>query len=119
MGPLDGLRIIEVAGELSCWAGKLCADMGADVVVVEPPGGHRMRTYEPFVDDEAGAERSLYWWNYNTSKRGVTLDLDSAEEIFQRSFDRYQMKNHPDQTKSQGRHDQRGDYQGDPRNSFH
>jgi benzylsuccinate CoA-transferase BbsE subunit len=79
-GPLDGLRVVELASEHAAWAGKLLADLGADVVVVEPPGGHPSRRYGPFLDDEAGPERSLFWWHYNTSKRGVVLDLDDADD---------------------------------------
>lgn len=72
---LEGLRVVELSSERSAWAGKLLADMGAEVIVVEPPGGDPMRSYEPFLDDVPGLERSLYWWHYNTSKLGVTLDL--------------------------------------------
>jgi crotonobetainyl-CoA:carnitine CoA-transferase CaiB-like acyl-CoA transferase len=57
------------------YAGKLLADLGADVTVVEPPGGSPQRTYGPFLDDEPGPDRSLWWWHYNTSKRGVVADL--------------------------------------------
>ena len=78
MGPLEGIRVIEVSHALCAWAGKLMADMGADVIVVEPQGGSAMRTYGPFADDVAGPENSLYWWHYNTSKRGVVLDRTSA-----------------------------------------
>ena len=77
MGPLDGVRVVELSHERGAWAGKLLADMGADVVVVEPPGGSAQRSYGPFLDDEPGHERSLWWWHYNTSKRGVVLDLDT------------------------------------------
>src|SRR5713226_2929476 len=76
---LTGLRVVELADELGMFAGKLLADMGADVVLVEPPGGHRTRLYEPFYHDEPNPERSLWFWYYNTSKRGVTLDLDTDE----------------------------------------
>ena len=79
MGPLDGIRVIEVSHPLCAWAGKLMADMGADVIVVEPPGGSPMRTYAPFADDVEGQENSLYWWHYNTSKRGVVLDRSSTQ----------------------------------------
>jgi len=71
---LAGIRVIELAHERGAFAGKLLADMGADVVVVEPPGGAAMRRHEPFVDDLPDPERSLTWWHYNTSKRGVVLD---------------------------------------------
>jgi benzylsuccinate CoA-transferase BbsE subunit len=77
-GPLDGIRVVEIASEHAAWAGKLLADLGADVIVVEPPGGHPSRAYGPFLDDEPGLERSLYWWHYNTSKRSVVLDLADA-----------------------------------------
>ena len=83
-GALSGLRVVEIAHERGAFAGKLLADMGAEVVVVEPPGGVAMRRYPPFADDEPGPERSLVWWHYNTSKLGVTLDLDTArgQELF-------------------------------------
>jgi benzylsuccinate CoA-transferase BbsE subunit len=74
---LDGIRVVEIASDRAAYAGKLLGDLGADVIVVEPPGGHRSRTYGPFVDDEPDPERCLWWWNYNTSKRGVVLDLHS------------------------------------------
>ena len=76
-GPLDGLRVVELASEHAAFAGKMLGDLGADVIVVEPPGGHPSRAYGPFVDDVEDPERSLWWWHYNTSKRGVVLDLDS------------------------------------------
>jgi crotonobetainyl-CoA:carnitine CoA-transferase CaiB-like acyl-CoA transferase len=78
-GPLQGVTVVELASEQAALAGKLLADLGADVFVVEPPGGHVTRTYGPFVDDEPGPERSLWWWYYNTSKRSVVLDLDTPE----------------------------------------
>ena len=80
-GPLEGLRVIELASESAAFAGKMLGDLGADVVVVEPPGGHATRGYEPFVDDVVDPEGSLWWWHYNTSKRGVTLDLDDPPDL--------------------------------------
>ena len=78
MSALAGLRVVELAREPIALAGKLCGDMGADVILVEPPEGDPGRDYPPFVDDEPGAgeDRSLYWWHYHTSKRGVVIDLD-------------------------------------------
>ena len=78
-GSLDGLRVVELASEHAALAGKMLGDLGADVIVVEPPGGHVSRTYGPFADDVDDPERSLWWWNYNTSKRGVVLDLTTAD----------------------------------------
>jgi crotonobetainyl-CoA:carnitine CoA-transferase CaiB-like acyl-CoA transferase len=74
-GALHGLRVIELASERCAFAGKLLADVGADVILVEPPGGDPARRYPPFVDDTPGEDRSLYWWHYHTSKRGIVLDL--------------------------------------------
>ena len=76
MSAMTGVRVIELAGERVAFAGKLMADMGADVIVVEPPGGDPTRAYPPFIDDEPGENRSLFWMHYNTSKRGVVIDLD-------------------------------------------
>ncbi|MDP7588282.1 MAG: CoA transferase, partial [Dehalococcoidia bacterium] len=76
-GPLAGLRVLELTGEHAQWCGKLMADLGADVIKVEPPGGQHTRSVGPFLDDIPHRERSLSFWHYNTSKRGITLDLDS------------------------------------------
>lgn len=74
---LDGLSVLEIASDRAAYAGKLLGDLGADVVVVEPPGGHASRWYGPFLDDEPDPDKCLWWWNYNTSKRSVVLDLDT------------------------------------------
>jgi crotonobetainyl-CoA:carnitine CoA-transferase CaiB-like acyl-CoA transferase len=79
MTALTGIRVIELASERIAFAGKLLADMGADVILVEPPGGDAARGYPPFLDDQPGPDRSLWWWHYHTSKRGVVIDLESAE----------------------------------------
>ncbi len=86
MTALDHIRVIELASERVSFAGKLLADMGADVLLVEPPGGDPSRGYPPFVDDDPGENRSLYFMHYNTSKRGLVLDLD--EEADQETFRR-------------------------------
>jgi crotonobetainyl-CoA:carnitine CoA-transferase CaiB-like acyl-CoA transferase len=76
-GPLAGVRVVELASVWAAWAGKMFADLGANVVVVEPPGGHFTRTFGPFAGDQPHPDRSLWWWYYNTSKRSVVIDLDS------------------------------------------
>ena len=76
-GPLAGTRVIELAHPFGAFAGRLLADAGADVIVVEPPGGAQQRRHGPFAADEPGAERSLAWWAENTSKRSVVADLDT------------------------------------------
>jgi len=86
VGPLTGLRVLELTSEHAQFCGKLMADLGADVIKVEPPGGQETRNVGPFLEDEAHPERSLYFWHYNTSKRGVTLDLNSpnGQDIFRK-----------------------------------
>jgi len=74
---LTGVRVVELANEKLAFAGKLLGDMGADVILVEPPGGDASRDYPPYVDDKPGPGRSLWFLHYNTSKRSVVLDLES------------------------------------------
>ena len=83
-GPLSGLRVLEMADEKGQFCGKLMGDLGADVIKVEPPGGERTRSVGPFLDDIPHPDRSLYFWHYNTSKRGITLDLNTGDgrELF-------------------------------------
>jgi crotonobetainyl-CoA:carnitine CoA-transferase CaiB-like acyl-CoA transferase len=90
LGPLHGLVVVELASEHAAWAGKLLADLGAEVTLVEPPGGHAGRSIGPFLDDRPGPERSLWWWHHHTSKNGVVLDLDTPAgvEIVRRLFER-------------------------------
>ncbi|MDH4146177.1 MAG: CoA transferase, partial [Acidimicrobiia bacterium] len=78
-GPFRDIRVVEFAHERCAWAGKLLADQGAEVIVVEPPGGAAQRCYGPFAGDDPDPERSLWWWHYNTSKLGVTLDLAGSD----------------------------------------
>ena len=80
MSALRGFRVVEISSERGAYAGKLLADMGADVILVEPPGGDPARRLPPFLDDQPGPERSLWWWHYNTSKRGVVLDLGAEDD---------------------------------------
>jgi crotonobetainyl-CoA:carnitine CoA-transferase CaiB-like acyl-CoA transferase len=74
-GPLAGLQVVELASEWTAYAGKLLADLGAEVVLVESPEGASMRRYGPFEGDCPDPERSLWWWHYQTSKSGMSLDL--------------------------------------------
>jgi benzylsuccinate CoA-transferase BbsE subunit len=66
--------------ELGQYAGKLLADLGADVIKVEPPAGSSARMIGPFVGDREGPDRSLNFWYYNTNKRSVVLDYESDDE---------------------------------------
>ncbi|WGY00377.1 CoA transferase [Nocardioides sp. QY071] len=76
-GFLDGVRVLEIGGELGEYCGKVLAGLGADVVRVEQPGGDATRSFGPFLDDEPHPDRSLYFWHYNFAKRSITVDLDA------------------------------------------
>ena len=80
-GALNGVRVLDLADESGVYCGKLLADMGADVIKIEPPGGAAMRGIKPFFSGPDGCpsetrNRSLFFWHYNTNKRSVTLDLN-------------------------------------------
>ena len=83
---LPPYRVLDLSGPEGVFCGKLLADYGADVVRVEPPSGDPSRSRGPFVDDQEGPDRSLYFLFYNTNKRSVTLDLhsDRGRELFRR-----------------------------------
>jgi crotonobetainyl-CoA:carnitine CoA-transferase CaiB-like acyl-CoA transferase len=59
--------------------GRILADLGADVVKVEPPGGEADRMQPPFIGDVENSERSIPWLAANVNKRGVTCDLTSSD----------------------------------------
>ncbi|HUF53602.1 MAG TPA: CoA transferase [Dehalococcoidia bacterium] len=74
---LGDLRVLDLAGEIGQYCTKLLADLGADVIKVEPPTGDPVRALPPHLDD--GSEMSLYWLNLNTNKRSVTLDIENPD----------------------------------------
>ncbi|MSQ12686.1 MAG: CoA transferase [Dehalococcoidia bacterium] len=78
-GALADLKVLDMAGPIGVYCTKLLADLGADVIRIEPPSGDPMRKLGPFYEDDPNPDKSLYWWHYNTSKRGITLDLEKAQ----------------------------------------
>ena len=74
-GALSGLRVLDLADYRGQLCARLMADMGADVIKVEPPSGDLARQIGPFVDDMPHRDRSLYYWFYNLNKRSLTLDI--------------------------------------------
>jgi len=79
-GNLAGFRVLDLTTEAGFLAGKLLADLGADVIKVEPPGGDPARRRGPFVGGIEGPERSVLWLALNGGKRGITLDLEDSRE---------------------------------------
>jgi crotonobetainyl-CoA:carnitine CoA-transferase CaiB-like acyl-CoA transferase len=72
--PLDGVRVLDLGGELAAYGTRILADLGADVVKVEPAGGDSQRWRPPFAGGVPGLETSLTFAYYNANKRGVQLD---------------------------------------------
>ncbi|MCC6175708.1 MAG: CoA transferase, partial [Chloroflexi bacterium] len=78
-GALGHLRVLDLSDEKGAYAAKLLADLGADTIKLEQPGGDPTRQFGPFVDDRPDPNRSLFFYHYNTNKRGVTLDIERTE----------------------------------------
>src|SRR5579863_8843 len=75
MSALQGLRVLDLTDYRAGLCARLMADMGADVIKIEPPGGDPGRRIGPFLDDQPHRDRSQFFWFYNLNKRSVTLDL--------------------------------------------
>ncbi|HEY8517475.1 MAG TPA: CaiB/BaiF CoA-transferase family protein [Candidatus Binatia bacterium] len=77
---LDGYRVLDLTDEKGFLCGRILAELGADVIKIEPPGGDPVRHRPPWIASGSApqAERSIPWLAYNASKRGVTLDVTSA-----------------------------------------
>lgn len=76
-GALQGVRVLDLADEKGLPCTKFLADLGADVIKVERPGGDPTRARPPFAGDVPHAERSLYFLHHNANKRGITLNLET------------------------------------------
>ncbi len=85
-GMLSPYRVLDLTDEKGLLCGKLLGDLGADVIKIERPGGDPARSIGPFYHDEPDPEKSLFWFAFNTSKRGITLDIETADgqEVFKR-----------------------------------
>lgn len=78
-GALSDVRVLDLTTQLGAYCTKLLADLGADVVRVEPPAGDRSRAVGPFVGDQPHPDRSIPFLFLNSNKRSVTLDLETAD----------------------------------------
>jgi crotonobetainyl-CoA:carnitine CoA-transferase CaiB-like acyl-CoA transferase len=81
---LSGYRALDLTDRRGMLCGKLMADMGVDVIKIEPPGGDVSRDRGPFYHDAFHREKSLPWWAENAGKRGVTLNIhcEDGRELF-------------------------------------
>ena len=78
-GPLDGVRIVDLTDEMGAYATKLLADLGADVIRLEPPEGSLIRDLPPFLVDDEGRRHSMFSWWMDTSKRSVAARIEAPE----------------------------------------
>jgi len=76
----EHLRVVELAGDPAGEVvGKVLAQLGADVVKVEPPGGSPTRAVGPFAHGRVDPDHSLAFWYHNTNKRSVVVDRDAPD----------------------------------------
>lgn len=75
VGMLSPYRVLDLTHAWCLLGTKILADLGADVIQIEPPGGHPGRRLGPFYRDDIHPERSLFWWSYTANKRSITLDM--------------------------------------------
>lgn len=76
---LNHLRALDLTDEKGFLCGKILADLGVDVIKVERPGGDPSRQIGPYYKDIIDPEKSLYWFAYNSNKKGITLDIESQQ----------------------------------------
>ncbi|MEM7100205.1 MAG: CoA transferase [Pseudomonadota bacterium] len=72
---LEGIRVVELGDERAVLGGRILADLGAEVILVEPPGGGSNRDVAPFLEDEHHPEKSFAHLYFNANKHSVVLDL--------------------------------------------
>ncbi len=79
-GAFEDLRVLDLSDRLSgAYCARLFGDYGADVLLLEPPEGHPLRSEPPFLDDVPGPDRSLVHAYVNANKRSLIAPGDASE----------------------------------------
>ena len=81
MWALEGIRVLDLSHEKGEYCTKLLADMGAEVILVEKPGGSKNRSQGPFLEDIPHPERSLHFFYFNSNKKSITLNIEMTDGI--------------------------------------
>jgi crotonobetainyl-CoA:carnitine CoA-transferase CaiB-like acyl-CoA transferase len=76
---LNHLRALDLTDEKGFLCGKILADLGVNVIKAERPGGDLSRKIGPYYKDIFDPEKSLYWFAYNSNKKGITLNIEAPE----------------------------------------
>lgn len=97
---LAGIRVVDLTGPRGAMCGRVLADLGAEVIRIEPPGGSEIRHYPPFAGaNDAEPGLSLFWLTVSLGTKSVVLDIDSpgdreqllglisSADVFVESFD--------------------------------
>ena len=79
---LQGIRVLDLANRSAAFAGRILADLGAEVIMVEPPGGGSIRGEGPFLGDAPGLEHGYAHQYLNANKRSVILDIEQDKTRF-------------------------------------
>ena len=77
---LSPYRVLDLTDDRGHMAGFLLAQLGAEVIAVEPPGGQRARRIGPFAGGRPDPERSLLHWSYDRGKSSVVVDGPDDQE---------------------------------------
>ena len=72
---LEGIRVLDLADRSAALAGRVLADLGAEVILVEPPAGNRLRHLEPTLEGVDRVEASFSHQYFSANKRSVVLDV--------------------------------------------
>jgi crotonobetainyl-CoA:carnitine CoA-transferase CaiB-like acyl-CoA transferase len=78
---LSPYRVIDLSDERGQLCGQILGDLGADVILIEPPGGSRIRTLGPFYKNSEDPDQSLQFWALNRNKRAITLDIEKPRDL--------------------------------------
>jgi crotonobetainyl-CoA:carnitine CoA-transferase CaiB-like acyl-CoA transferase len=73
---LSPYKVLDLSDERGQLCGQMLGDLGADVVLVEPPTGSSARRIAPFANGLEAPEHSLFFWGFNRNKRSVALDIE-------------------------------------------
>lgn len=79
--PLNDINVLDASGAIGHYAGKLLADLGANVIKIEPIQGDSTRNFAPYLPNVESPENSLQFILLNTNKQSIALNIESEEGL--------------------------------------